>query len=419
MEDGRTLNWATDTIGPDAVNFLNDLTLAAGTAVAGGLGAALGTIAMPGAGTMAGGIAGALGAAAYMTKIDRDDRNKAVKRVINTIFDKNFDTENPDLEPELLELIKKQYGPYADYERATISTAALNSYRITEKNMLKDFYGNIKKKVKEELPTAPPAVQRAAAGASSTSGGTTRSITEIIKEIQRIIGQDPATGKWTKGVTDVRLTTYIATKNPNLVGATIAEVSESWKSNGPKITNVNGTQKTFTGDAAGLLDFLKIIGTGSGESTAPSVVKTEPTTVSATDSTAQAAEPGKGTVVGGLAKVLRLIEEGTSEVDTKGFDLKMDTGVWVGVIKGLGGSNLAAIMCNEKISFTLIEQKVLVKLSTMNDEDVADKISGQTFLEKVGKYFYSLKKGRWGATARREDIAQSVKDNPPRQDAPK
>ncbi len=87
------------------------------------------------------------------------------------------------------------------------------------------------------------------------------SIRDAVSELQKILGVSPVTGKWRKA-TEIAWEKYLDEKNPKLTGVSLQDLKDEWTLYAPRITSVNGTQKSYLGNAVGALQFARDIGKG-------------------------------------------------------------------------------------------------------------------------------------------------------------
>jgi hypothetical protein len=107
------------------------------------------------------------------------------------------------------------------------------------------------------------------------------------------------TGKWDKQ-TQKAFVVYITSRNPKLSGTTINQVTNSWKSWGPKITAVNGVEisEPFTPNIDGAYKFANMVNNTKGTSALPPPVTPEipgSPHISRTDNIAHLRVPDSGT----------------------------------------------------------------------------------------------------------------------------
>jgi hypothetical protein len=97
-----------------------------------------------------------------------------------------------------------------------------------------------------------------------------------VEEIQKIIGT-PADGKWGSNTQEAFKAWLNSKTSVTIEGASKEDIIKSWKSSAPKITRVGGKQMSFTGNASGLLDFVKAINAAvDGAVTPPPVTPGNP-----------------------------------------------------------------------------------------------------------------------------------------------
>lgn len=110
-----------------------------------------------------------------------------------------------------------------------------------------------------------PAIKTVASAvpAAASASGKSKTGPSFLNQIQTLIGA-PAEPTWTTTTTE-KYIAFIDSKKPTIEGTALDNIKSDWKNNAGSIAKVNSTAKKYTGNPAGLLQFLKDIG---GESTA-------------------------------------------------------------------------------------------------------------------------------------------------------
>ena len=133
-----------------------------------------------------------------------------------------------------------------------------------------------------------------------------------VSDFQLLIGA-VRTGRW-DNQTQAKFVLYVNSINPTLVGVNIEDVKRDWKTNGPKITNINGVAITnrFTPDLNGIYQFANMIKNTRNSAPIPPPVSPEVPGVPASETTASIAHVR--TPRGDTARKLLIISPGIDNV---------------------------------------------------------------------------------------------------------